>query len=375
MTASEMKKLLDDDFKKMSEMSVQEYTLYRKWEEVNEKEWTPSELNDIYLTKKSIWKPSTPEDYLKLKPVIVFAEGTRSRIWTTLRIFISTMHWNASPGRLLRFYIMDSVTNTYLGVISLASDFLALGGRDSYIGWTRDQRINDHMINHTGMGSSIVPTQPLGFNYTGGKLMSLLLLSDVIQKTWNDKYDDVLAGITTTSLYGGYSQYNRLRYWHKCNSTEGAIPIEPSDEVYKQVIEWVKNNCKREYDELQEKKISSKTGKAQPKSHPKAKILSVACTKLKVNATKNNFSRGVYFAKLYDNTSDFLCKRTDKLGNKLFDNSVEALTNLWKERYAANRVKNVLENNTYNSDILYYDEMIGMTFEEVKEKYMEGVGR
>jgi len=372
----EITKLLKEDLDKMSKMGVEEYTLYRKWEELNEKEWSKKELNEIYFIKKSIWIPKNPEDYLKLKPVIVLADDVRkSFIWTVLRMFTSTMHWNASPGRLLRFYVMDSITNTYLGVISLASDFLALGGRDSYIGWTRDQRITGHMINHTGMGSSIVPTQPLGYNYTGGKLMSLLILSDVVEKTWNDKYGDVLAGITTTSLYGGLSQYNRLKYWHKCSSTEGKIPIEPSNEVYLKVRDWVKENCKEEFDILQEKKISSKTGKSQPKSHPKSRILFLANNKLKVKVIENEFSRGVYFANLYDNTREFLSKKSDKLGNKLFDNSVEALTELWKERYANNRLKNIKEKGTYNTNILFYDDMIKMSWDDAKKQYLSEVGR
>jgi hypothetical protein len=44
----------------------------------------------------------------------------------------------------------------------------------------------------------------------GGKLIALLCSCDVVEKAFNEKYEETLAGITTTSLYGGYSQYTRL---------------------------------------------------------------------------------------------------------------------------------------------------------------------
>jgi hypothetical protein len=364
--------LLKDNLLEMSKKSVEEVTLYRKWEELNDKKWTSKELNDVYFIKRNIWKPNSPEDYLKLKPVVVFADDTKKGfIWSTLRIFTHTMHWNHSPGRLLRFYMMDSVTNTYLGVISVASDFISLGGRDEWVGWSYDDRIKQKMINYTAMGSSIVPTQPIGYNYTGGKLMALLLLSDVVQKVWNERYKDTLVGVSTTSLYGGYSQYNRLKYWRKCRSTDGKIQLEPSDDVYGKVVEWMKTEHPEKYSDIRERKADTN----QPASHTKVRNLQFAYSTFKIKVPENNFSRGVYFAELYDNTKEFLTRKTDKIGNKLFDNSVEALTDIWKERYAANRVKNVLENYTYNTDVLFYDDVIGLSWPETKQKYLKDVGR
>ena len=364
--------IIRENFTKMSQMPVEEYTLYRKWEELHEKNWSAKELNEIFYIKKAIWVPESPEDYRKLEPVLVFVDDVKKGfIWSILRTFTSTLHWNHSPGRLLRFIVMDSKTNTYLGVISVASDFISLGGRDDYIGWTYDDRIKHKRLNHTAIGSSIVPTQPIGYNYTGGKLISLLLLSGEIQKIWNERYEDTLVGISTTSLYGGYSQYNRLRHWKKCRSTEGKIQLEPSQGVYTQILDWIKVEYPAKYNEVMKKK----EGSNQPTSHPKVKVLQHAYSTFKIKAPENNFSRGVYFADLYDNTKEFLTRKTDVLGKPLFDNSTKALSDLWKERYAANRIKNMLENKTYNTDVLFYDDMIGLTWEQAKEKYLKEVGR
>ena len=56
---------------------------------------------------------------------------------------------------------------------------------------------------------SIIPIQPFGYNFLGGKLM-LMITSDVIRKSWEDKYGDILVGMSTTSLYGTCSQYNNM---------------------------------------------------------------------------------------------------------------------------------------------------------------------
>lgn len=70
----------------------------------------------------------------------------------------------------------------YLGIISLGSDFISVGGRDNHIGWKMEDRIDNGRLKHTCMGSSIVPVQPLGYNYLGGKLISLMVCSDVAEK-------------------------------------------------------------------------------------------------------------------------------------------------------------------------------------------------
>ena len=48
----------------------------------------------------------------------------------------------------------------YLGVTCMSSDFLDLTPRDEYIGWDRVAK-TQKMINHTCIGSTIVPIQPL----------------------------------------------------------------------------------------------------------------------------------------------------------------------------------------------------------------------
>lgn len=361
-----MKNLLEEHFEKIGNMSVPEYTLFRKWIEINEKKWTSRQKQRIWEIKQSIWEPKDIEDYAKIEPgVIVVSKKEDSLTWNILRIFTCTMTWNQNPGRFIRYVIYDKKTRKYLGVISLGSDFMALKPRDKYIGWTKKEKLEEKRLNSTVMGSSIVPTQPLGYNYVGGKLISLMVCSDKVVNAWNSRYKEPLSGITTTSLYGGFSQYTGLKHWKKCGTTEGKILLEPSVDVYVKMRNWIKEEKPEEY-----KKIFS--GNV---SHPKARMLTLIYKTLEVKPPHNNAPRGVYFCNLYNNTKDFLTCKSNKLDKSLFDNKVKTLTDLWKKKYASKRIKGLFTNNKVNMSTLFYDDMIGNSWEYVKEKYLKEVGR
>lgn len=369
MDKKDIASLILENFDKLSKMSVPEYTLYRKWTEINEKEWTDKELQRIWEVKHSIWKPKKPEDFEKLDIDIILADKPDTNLtWTILRTFISTMPWNQSVGRMLRFIVYDKKTSGYLGVISIGSDFISLSPRDNYIGWTFKDRIDKKMLAYTAMCSSIVPTQPFGFNYVGGKLITLMCCSDVAVGEWNKKYKEDLKALTTTSLYGGYSQYNRLKYWKKCGTSEGKIPLEPEDNIYRQVREWVKEN-------YHDKFVALTENKDKILSRPKSKMLQFAYAKLHIKPPENNAPRGVYFCELFDESRAFLRREKVNSFTPKFDNRLFSLVQLWKEKYAAKRVKNVVESKRYNTNTLFYDNILGKSWEETKKIYLSEVGR
>ena len=55
----------------------------------------------------------------------------------------------------------------------------------------KDNKFVDHKLNHTCIGTSIVPTQPLGFNFLGGKLVAMLLTNESLRQHWKKTYGDV----------------------------------------------------------------------------------------------------------------------------------------------------------------------------------------
>lgn len=372
MTKQELKKLFADNLKKVSGMGVQTYTLYRKWQELNELKLTSADKQKIWEIKQSVWIPKKPDDYLQLEPEVIVADGKENAyIWTMLRRLTTNGVWSQSPGRFGKFLVRDKKTMTYMGVISIGSDFISIGGRDSYIGWTMKDKMEMHRLNNLAMGSSIVPCQPLGYNFVGGKLLALLTVSEVIEDFWNTRYAEKLVGVTTTSFFGSVkssSQYTGLSYWKSCKFSEGSIPIEPEESVYKEIKEWVKENFPVKFAELMAPR------KGGPASHVRPRLLAIAHKELGVKATTNNFSRGVYFCELYNNTNAFLCNK-EELGEKRFDNSVKALSEVWRQKYARKRVEKLVREDKYNTDTLFYDSMIGMSWEDTKTKYLNDVGR
>ena len=61
---------------------------------------------------------------------------------------------------------------------------------------------------------------------------------------------------------------------------------------------------------------------------------------------------------------------------KSFDTSTEALSELWKERYARKRITNLVKNDRTNlTETLFYDDVCFMSWAETKEKYLGEVGR
>jgi hypothetical protein len=410
-----MREVLINDLTYVSQMDVKEYTLFQKWCEVHEK-YPLTESNDLFgdpvlenpeqevlikKVKSNIWIPETPNDFEKLEPVLVFTDDSEkiyhegidgsvnqnqtkrtdlSEKWNTIRTFTSTMKNNSNIGRNLNFIIQDNRTSKYLGVICISSDFLDLTPRDKAIGWEREKKTQGRMINYTAIGSTIVPLQPLGYNYMGGKLLALLCLSDKVQNYWKEKYNDTLVGVTTTSLYGntksnGLSQYDGLEYWNKMGFSSGSVAFEPQKSTLNMIWNWLKENEPEKYFEWWEAK--KENGLPFKRDH-KNRSLHFVYSKLKIpkNLTRTEHQRGIYFSPLYNNTYEFLRNEiTEKDLVKSFDTSEESLSNIWKTKYAKGRIRQLEKKKNVSYETLFYDDLIYMDWQQTKNKYLTQVGR
>jgi hypothetical protein len=405
------------DLAYVSQMDVKEYTLYQKWCEIHTKYPTqtintifgeetvlqdPLQKQYIQEVKDNFWMPETPEDYLNLKPVLELTDDTSvvesigldgsavssttkrtgglSDRWNTLRTFLSTMKNNSNIGRNLYYIVKDDVTGRYLGTICISSDFLDLTPRDNYIGWSREKKTQGRMINHTAIGSTIVPTQPLGFNYVGGKLLALLCLSDDVQRHWKEKYGDLLAAVTTTSLYGktkvgGLSQYDNLDHWQAMGFTSGSVAYEPTLATRKMIIDWLKKYHNLKYFEWYV--ATNPAGQPYKRDH-KNRSLNFTYSKFDIpkEYIRSEHARGIYFSPLYDKTCEFLrgeMAETDLV--KSFDTSTEALVEIWKTKHAKGRIKQLVKKDRVSYETLFYDDLVYLAWEEAKEKYLGQVGR
>ena len=115
------------------------------------------------------------------------------------------------PGRELRWIVREKRTQKVIGFIRFGSPVINSKPRNNWLGKAPDLSIFNR---HAVMGFAIVPSQPFGYNYLGGKLLALLCVSHFARETINDVFEKDIGLFETTSLYGSTtsaSQYDGLK--------------------------------------------------------------------------------------------------------------------------------------------------------------------
>ncbi len=418
----------------LKNQSVEESTLYKKWEELR----AMNNTKDIVKTgilKNILWAPTdiynreqTIQEINDLRPKIVICEeGTEMYdTWNYLRKLCSSFELSTGIGRLIKILVFDETTNKVIGISSLASDVIAIAVRDEWIGWTKENKFEGGKLKNTAIGSTIVSTQPFGYNFLGGKLIASLLVTQDVRESWERKFGDKLVGLTTTSLYGGHSMYQRIPFWKELGKTAGRILLKPDDDHYEKWNHWLQDTHPEEYqravfgkagtvvnlgdewewsykgetmetaptreelvNKLSDRKfVVQKDGVVLdlrgtlelPPSGPKQNVLNRVYRHLgmKMSDYFHGFKRGVYFAPIYENTREFLrgeITEEDLVLNPKLANDVDDVLDWWRKK-AIRRYENLLDQDRIKPDHLYYRDMITMTsWEQVKKTYLNEVGR
>ena len=141
------------------------------------------------------------------------------------------------------------------------------------------------------------------------------------------------------------------------------------------LFDWIKETEPRKYFEWWAAK--NQQGLPLKRDH-KNRSLNFAYPKLGIpkQLIRTEHQRGIYFSPLYNNTNEYLRKEIgDSELVKSFDTSEEALANIWKTRYAKPRIRQLQKKNTVSYETLFYDDLITLSWEETKEKYLPQVGR
>ena len=115
------------------------------------------------------------------------------------------------PGRELRWMVYEKRSQQVLGFIRFGSPTINSKPRNIWLG----NQPNLSIFNrHAVMGFVIVPSQPFGYNYLGGKLLALICVSHHVRELLNNVFEKDIALFETTSLYGSSSsasQYDGLK--------------------------------------------------------------------------------------------------------------------------------------------------------------------
>ena len=387
---SEKRKLIENmDY--LMTMSVQEQTLYKKWVELQEptmiqakaqiasyydSQWKPTNINNKELTIKEIES---------LDPYVEIVDDPKeSTKWAAVRRMIHTMDFTANPGRNVKINVKDRVSGKLLGQISLASDVTAMAVRDNFIGWSKDNKFVDGKLNNTTIASTIVCTQPLGYNFLGGKLIAMMTTVPEVRNYWKSKYDNVLIAVGTTSLYGIHSQYNGIPLFKTLGESAGKISLKPDDKFYDPWHQWIKENKPDWYMEnitRERARNGANMGYEAngPVSGIKQKILGQIFKEcgIKANEYHHGFKRGVYMAMMYENGCEFL--RNEITEDKLilkdkFKQGTEYINKWWK-KHAISRYTKLHDEGRIKPEHLFYIDAIGISWEEMKAKYLGEVGR
>ena len=154
--------------------------------------------NDLEFDIKFVgdrFQNSVPQDHYNTLLGVVSSHNNESNI----------------PGRELRWMVYEKNTNTLLGFIRFGSPTINSKPRNIWLGKAPNLSIFNR---HAAMGFVIVPSQPFGYNYLGGKLLALLCCSHFARETLNEVFEKDIALFETTSLYGSTtdaSQYDGLK--------------------------------------------------------------------------------------------------------------------------------------------------------------------
>ena len=115
------------------------------------------------------------------------------------------------PGRELRWIVYEKRSQKVVGFVRFGSPTINSKPRNIWLGKEPDLSVFNR---HAAMGFVIVPSQPFGYNYLGGKLLALMCVSHFARETLNDVFQKDIALFETTSLYGSTtsaSQYDGLK--------------------------------------------------------------------------------------------------------------------------------------------------------------------
>jgi hypothetical protein len=292
------------------------------------------EEQKLKQNKKSnpLWiEESMVDDSNNIIPELIPLDSTKAlwKTWKAIEEHVSSFPFRRSPGRNNYFLVKNQYDGKNLGIIDVAADFLALGPRDRHIGWNKNDRVlrNRNIANI----SVCVPTRNFGYNMCGGKLLTLLAASDVVGNHWKEKYNDDLAGLTVTSLYGRGVQYNRLKHFNYLGLTQGQGTVQIDEDLYQQMRLIV---------EEEEGEILG--GRFTSGKNSRINIIRKACDYLDIDArrlTTHGNRRGIYWCDRGENTSEFLRGIDTEFKPK--DLSIETLTNHWRERWANKRIENI----------------------------------
>lgn len=281
---------------------------------------------------------------------------------------ITTSHAaeDSIPGKTLKWVVYEKNSNQIVGFIRFGSPTINSKPRNEFLGKplnTQDKDVMKRFNDSCIMGFSIVPTQPFGFNYLGGKLLAGICCSHLARRTLNKKYGGPFCMFETTSLYGSTkssSQYDGMKPFLRYKGlTESNFTPSINDENYQKLNKWFIE--KNDGEMLIHKEASSRKLKTQTKmiSIIKESLKKSDETEYKKFLKVFEDAKGLTQQKRqymsdfgYENTKDYFNLETDTLIKKEnFDRyEFDSIVEWWKKK-ATTRFENLKSDGRLRTEL------------------------
>ena len=254
---------------------------------------------------------------------------------------ITSSHVNKAPvGRNIQLVVKEKNSGKILGFIRLGSPVIYMKPRNELLGqvWIQQEDTAKRFNASTIMGFVIVPSQPFGFNYLGGKLLSAICTSHTVREICNKKYGMNLCLFETTSLYGStktVSQYDGMKPYIRFRGlTESDIVPMMHGQRYHDLKDYVEN--------ITGDLLGGDTSTTSRKLRTFTKIIALTKAALKGTTEGDDFNLTIENAKKLTEkkryyTSDYGFKNTVDYMNCKTD------TLLPGENYAKHELANIIE--------------------------------
>jgi len=159
--------------------------------------------------------------------------------------------WKPSPGRQLPHTL--HIGEKMVGLLLLSSCVLNLKERDQYLQLPTDPSERGTALRQYMDLAVAIGAQTISYYWNIGKLIALL--APTLVDEFQTKYRDELLGVTTTSLWGKSSQYNRIYKFLGYTGGHGVMHIPLAERT--RMKEWVKRHAPEYYTSLKEARRGS----------------------------------------------------------------------------------------------------------------------
>lgn len=282
----------------------------------------------------------------KMEPVLIPVHPNTEE---SLLFKYITLFWSIPVsdglGRRVKYIVKDYYNGKVIGVIGLADPVFHQRTRDTWVGWTGDDR---HERLRYVLDGHILGAVPPYNKLLCGKLIAMLATCKEIRKDFCNKYTGKttetlqrtdtpqIALITTLSALGKSAVYNRLKYKNRYvfesigySEGYGDFHFYP---IYDQIHEFVKT--------VQQHRNPDKKFNPNDVKYSRNEILTLALQYLGLPQAlrRHNIRREVFVAPLARNTREFLRGETDEL-DYYEDTSMQEYFDYFRERWLLPRAE------------------------------------